>query len=536
MSLGSTKLWTAIKRRNGGEVPDNNKHLLPGYVACLSVVLVFLFLSLCNKKFKALSLLSAVCIVLFIFEIVGIWKTWFLIGPVLIVLILILSFYWLSNSLAGICWQNKVDSIDSVTQNFQSSESELLLYATSSVSYSAFGWQVTTLSKDTQFAFSWPLSAGICQLALGVFFLRRYDAVKGVHSLLFGILWIAFGTNLWLEDYLSESLFLPVPVCVIVFTLLLLLFVLNFRLEVFRSFSYLILCLMVLSLTLFGDKDIFSGIVGILGFVSSLYGVAAHLTRLLEFRFLLPLGQNVFETGLYSRVRCCDSKIRPSDQASTVFPSDMMLGFSKYVDVQCLSFLLNAVATIVIIPESSEHSIHALPFCLGFGGVLQTVVGYIAFSRGLTFESCCNFVFASFWSIWGTSRILDLSNSGISTQSGCISFLFISLVLGGLSTTINVLWFCTSISFTLVVISFLVSGLVDSSSVRLFHVVVTSIFAVVQIYGFLSTFITNMLGQEILPTGKPFITFSHLRSSVDKIVLSDARKASGVRQIAGIVY
>lgn len=537
MSLGITKIWTAIKRHNGGDIPVNNEHLISGYGSSASIMLLFLLVSVFRKPYRIVSLLATLCTVLFIFEIVGIFNIWYKVGPgpIYITLVLILAFQWILNSLHGFYGKNKVDGSDNASQDNKTSRFDVLYYGLSAMSYSTFGWHLTTISKVTQYAFSLPISSGLYLFVLGVSALKLHNFICGAHMITFGVIWFALGSNLWIEDYIHESFSIPVPASVILGVFLILLAVLNIKYEICRSINCLIMYLLILSLTIYGDKSTFSGTVAAIGFFWSLYGAAAHLTRLFEFRIKFPLGINIFENAFLNKVilnmRSCNAKVNPSDKSTSTISADLMLGFSKYADVQSLSFLLNAVTALVLIPESSEYSVHTLPFCIGFGGILQCVVGYIAFSRGLTFESSYNLIFASFWTIWGTVRILHLSDNSI--QSGCISFLFISIVLGCLSATINVLWLCTSASFSLVVISFLVSGLTYGEGSRIYHIVVTSIFSAIQIYGFLSCFSARVLGRGILPSGKPLINVNYLQQSIDKTVLADARKASGVRQIAG---
>jgi len=543
MSDGITSTWTGINERcNITSSANSNDYLIPGYGASVLVVLLLLIISLYNIVHRQIAVLCTICGVLFTFKIVSIWLPSQNLGVIYIILVLFIGYFWLSSALEATGGENIVAVKDSSSRHENQSKSQdyhVMWFATNVISYAVFAVQVTTLSEKTQFAFAWPISSGIIQLVLGVSALRRYDVGGGMHIMLYGLVWTAVGSNLWLEIYQGHDLPLLSPICAILMLYFIILTIINIRLEVLRSVSCCAMALFILSLCVDGGRGIFVGTTACLGFFVSLYGVFAHLSQMLSFRFKFPIGILIFDeksqTGCISKINICSSSVEPT-QAKGSLSSNVMLGYAKYVDVQCLGYLVNSIAALSIITNSSPYSLSGLPYCLGFGGIVQFIVGFIAFSRGHTFESCSYLIYASFWSIWGTVRILDLNDDfkGTENVSGCIAFFIISITLVGLSITVSIVWFCISCCFSLLVLSFIINGL-SNETTEIFHIIISSIFALILLYAFLSSYLKNMFGRDILPTGKPMLTISLLAHGVDKTILADSRRATGVRQIAGML-
>ena len=542
MSDGITSTWTGINERcNITSSANSNDYLLPGYGASVLVVLLLLIVSLYSIVYRQIAVLSAICSVLFTFKIISIWLPLQNLGVIYIILVLFMGYFWLSSTLETIYSENTVAVKDSSSRHANQSRSQdyhVIWFITNTISYAVFAVQVTTLSEKTQFAFAWPISSGIIQLILGVSALRRYDVGGGMHIILYGLVWTAVGSNLWLEMYQEYDLPLVSPICAILMLYFIILTIINIRLEVLRAVSCCAMALFILSLCVDGNRGIFVGTTACLGFFVSLYGVFAHLSQMLSFRFKVPIGILIFDesqTGCISKINICSSRVELT-QAKGSLSSNVMLGYAKYVDVECLGYLVNSVAALSIISNFSTYSLSGLPYCFGFGGIAQFIVGFIAFSRGHTFESCSYLIYASFWSIWGTVRILDLNDDFKGTEhlSGCIAFFIISITLVGLSITVNILWICISSCFSLLVLSFIINGL-SNVTTEIFQIIISSIFALILVYAFLSSYLKNMFGRDILPTGKPMLSISLLAHGVDKTILADSRRATGVRQIAGIL-
>ena len=542
MSDGITSTWTGINERyNITSSANSNDYLLPGYGASVLVVLLLLIVSLYSIVYRQIAVLGAICSVLFTFKIISIWLPLQNLGVIYIILVLFMGYFWLSSTLETIYSENTVAVKDSSSRHANQSRSQdyyVMWFITNTISYAVFAVQVTTLSEKTQFAFAWPISSGIIQLILGVSALRRYDVGGGMHIILYGLVWTAVGSNLWLEMYQEYDLPLVSPICAILMLYFIILTIINIRLEVLRAVSCCAMALFILSLCVDGNHGIFVGTTACLGFFVSLYGVFAHLSQMLSFRFKVPIGILIFDesqTGCISKINICSSRVELT-QAKGSLSSNVMLGYSKYVDVECLGYLVNSVAALSIISNFSTYSLSSLPYCFGFGGIVQFIVGFIAFSRGHTFESCSYLIYASFWSIWGTVRILDLNDDfkGTENVSGCIGFFIISITLVGLSITVNILWICISSCFSLLVLSFIINGL-SNVTTEIFQIIISSIFALILVYAFLSSYLKNMFGRDILPTGKPMLSISLLAHGVDKTILADSRRATGVRQIAGIL-
>jgi hypothetical protein len=119
------------------------------------------------------------------------------------------------------------------------------------------------------------------------------------------------------------------------------------------------MALFIVSLCVDGNRGIFVGTTACLGFFVSLYGVFAHLSQMLSFRFKVPIGILIFDesqTGCISKINICSSRVELT-QAKGSLSSNVMLGYAKYVDVECLGYLVNSVAALSIISNFSTYSL-----------------------------------------------------------------------------------------------------------------------------------------------------------------------------------
>jgi len=219
------------------------------------------------------------------------------------------------------------------------------------------------------------------------------------------------------------------------------------------------------------------------------------------------------------------------------YTSDGMFGSSKYVDAQSIGFAVNSIAAFSLVWVPPGSGLYILPWVLGFGGCIQFAVGFVAFSRGLTFESCSFLLYACFWSIWGSLRSLNVfdDSEGPSLIVGCISFLVVGLLFLALSTTISKVWFAMSMLFNFMVLAFMLQGL-NVPNVNVFEIVVAIAYVLVFTYAFFVTVLKNAYGRDILPVGKPILHISNINSDLSKNFFADPRRATGVRAIAGNVF
>lgn len=509
------------------------------------IFVIFLIGSLGHKDFKLGAVISVICVILYIFEILNVWVHIGGTEIIYILLVVITTFFWFQNAKKKFSCSNQVTPSGSKpahskqkpkTYNFV-----IIWYAMNILSFSVFASHITTVTSNPTNAFSWCLTSGLFQVVMGISAHRRHDAHSATLLLLHGVYWTSISSSMLLNLCLDSTGSIPIPVLSVFIFLFIALSLIDVSLELFRSSYHIVFSLFTLALCIDGFQGTFLGVMGWIGFVFSIYGLSAYISRVSGVSKKIPIGKNIFDKeAIKNKLRnLCKSKVNDvSLQSNTdngLFSKDAMLGYSKYVTMETIGFASNAVAAFSVIWVQADSELYLIPWAVGIGGLVQLTSGFVCFSRGLTFESLSFLIYASFWSIWGSVRGLGLltNDQGNGIIIGCISFMIAGVLLSVLSTVVNKVWLVISLLFDLIVLCFLLKGL-NVMSADVLEIAVSILFALACIYAALSSVIKNALGRDILPTGLPSIQMSKLHSEGTKAVWADGRRTTGVRKIAGM--
>ncbi|XP_060072266.1 uncharacterized protein LOC132552143 [Ylistrum balloti] len=549
-SVGVNHIWTEVnysQNQSSEHYVSAHETLFPGYGGLMLVFLVYLGTSLTSKDFRSCAAVSLICLVMFTFEIINLFVSVQGTGVLHVLLTLIFLYFCFSNVTSHYKRSNFVspDNLKTETNSPNTSihrDHLLLMYSLNIVCFTTFASYVINIISDTRFSFPWLITSGIFEIVVGIASLRRTSHHSASNVIIFGLFWFAVGSSLMAENYVWREMNFIVPTSAVLFLFFFLLAVVEIKLELFSSVYYLMMSLFVLSLGVDGLEGVFIGVMGWAGIVLSLYGLIASSTRLTELEIRFPLGDNIMENQKLTKLFSCFQKLGKNRQTTDILSDshklseDIMLGYSKYVDSQSVGFAANAVAafSLVWIPSGSAPLI--LPWTVGFGGLIQFAVGFVSFSRGLTFESCSFLLYASFWSIWGSVRALDIIEGaqGVTLVVGLVGFLVTGLLFLGLSTTINKIWLLISSVFCLLVVAFLLRGLGVSNYGGL-EIAIAIAYVLIFMYGAMSAILKNVWGRDILPLGKPLLQVSKLHSDRSKALFMDPRRATGVKQTAEIL-
>lgn len=525
-------------------VVTTSESLFPGYGAFLCIFVVFTGLALVQRS-KHIAILSFCLSLACLFEIVSFWRPlsnatgayYVLLGAILI------------HSLFRYLVKRRSAPDSEIPERLRDKQALSIDYvvvgnAMNVVCSAVFASHVTGITSLPSDSFAWVLVPGLLQTICGVVSVRRSDVYHGCHFCLYGVFWAALGVTLAMEFFRDIRTSPLIAVYIFFIVVYLCAGIFSATKELFVSFQNLVFCLFCLALCTDGLSGRFLGAMGWINFLLSLYGLAAHLTRVLKCSTKLPLGRHLFESNriqqnLVEKLRCCASCIYGklqdhSKQPANKMSEDVMLGYSKYADLDMIGFFCNAVAGLAILWPPSGGSIFILPWVFGIGGFLQLVVGCVSFSRGKTFESCAFIVFSCLWLIWGTARGLDFyeGEQCVAVSVGCITFLIVGILLLLLSAVVSKAWFVTTILFNMVCIAFLVDSL-QVEATHSYEVVVMIMFAVVSFYCFTACAVRSITGRALLPLGSPIFNVSYLHAHGGSAIWANAKRDTGVSKIAG---
>lgn len=293
----------------------------------------------------------------------------------------------------------------------------------------------------------------------------------------------------------------------------------------------------LVSLTFDNSAKIAVSIFAWLCFILNVYGFISSLCKSFSFKINFPVGQKGLKkilSKMFANKTFMTNRIGVDNVSKNLFETNTVLGISKYAESESLGYLANVVSVLAFIWVPQEISFLSLPWIMTYGCCLQFVVGFICFSRGHTFESSSFLIFASFWLIWGGLRSLGLfrTDLGMSLGVGICSFLLIGILFAGISITVNKIWTSIFLCFDLMVLATLlqVLGINDGYMIeRIFGTALSISF----VYAFLSSVIKLTYGKEIIPFGRPLQEINKIQQYKDQMLWAPARRASGVREIAG---
>ncbi|KAJ8015764.1 hypothetical protein DPEC_G00029530 [Dallia pectoralis] len=244
----------------------------------------------------------------------------------------------------------------------------------------------------------------------------------------------------------------------------------------------------------------------------------------------IPTGEGVFK-ALVGRVSSLS--LRPHNKSIHT----PYLGYSRYADAEVLGHACSVLAAFSITVSGGVRAplgVLVLPWAVVAGGVLQLLVGSVAFSRGKTLESTAFLLYGVMWSIWGLTRYGGLYGDirGFNLAVGIISILmFNSLVTVG-ALFLNVAWVVYAATFNLIIISFLLDAI--GALPYGYDIGVSIVFGLVSFYCFLSGLFNMTFLTPSLPIGQALINLSGTGGK-DVCPHVQARKATAVQQIAEIM-
>lgn len=291
-------------------------------------------------------------------------------------------------------------------------------HAMNTVAFAIFAGHVTGVYPSAAQGFSWVLTAGSYQLLAAVVAVRRSDTYNGFYFFLHSMFWLSNGYNLCIEYVTGRPAPPFVSVTVIFFIMFFFVALAALFREMYQFLQNIALCILTVAILVDGSSGPFVGAMGWILLVISLYGLAAHVSRIQDSSLKLPLGMRCLEGARFRKFledscKCCLSCLygkhreRPRGGSNrALFSEDFILGYSKYFDLDAVGFASNALVILSILwmPEG----LWVLPWAIVVGGVTQYIVGSVSFARGLTMESCSFFTFGSLWLIWGTARSLGV--------------------------------------------------------------------------------------------------------------------------------
>ncbi|XP_048761488.1 uncharacterized protein LOC125670400 isoform X2 [Ostrea edulis] len=527
----SNEVIQSISEGNSSaETFSQREVLLPGHG---TVALLFGIFSVCLLTYNHKKDLAAFMLLSFLLSVCVIVNTWVdFKGRSLL-------FISLSFTTSYISVKILLESFTRNTQKTQNDDTEFddkrtIRFALNVLSLSPWIFRSIALTDVAARSFVWPLTSGLFLLVHGLSGLRRGTVTVSNYAVVDGLFWSSLGGSMFinvLKDY-TNVLFPAVSIPVLVIFLLLALIL--FYTEVLLSLQYFFLSMFVLVITFDDEGGVSVAVFTWICFTLHVYGYISTLSRSFSFKIQPPVGQNALDkispkcSGLKVFF---ENKVETENSSKNVFESDTMLGYSRYANLEMIGYLSNFISVLLFAWVPSDTTLLLLPWNITFGCCIQFAVGFIGFSRGQTFESSSFLIFASFWSIWGSLRALDVTDSGMSLGIGVGAFLLIGLVFIGLSITVSKAWTGIFACFVLFIITIILKlfGVSDGYIAEKIFAVLLSL---ALLYTFLSYTVKLTCGRDILPLGRPLLQISQISKCKDQMLWASSRKSSGVKQIA----
>lgn len=531
MSDISKEITPMLSQNISEETFKQMEVLLPGHGVLIVLFAIFSFLLLLfnhqkdHVVFMGLSLLSSVCF------ITNMWTN--LKGRSVTFLSLAFITSYISARTFFHSFTKNINNLEEL--DFQSKR--VIRYALNALSLSPWILNSLAVTESSTTGFVWPLSSGLFLLLHGVSGLRWGDITVSTCSIIDGLFWTSVGGSMYVEllkqylDIFSPAVSIPVSFIVLSVA------VVFVQTEILLSFQYLLLSILILTLNFDNNAKIAVSTFAWLSFILNVYGYVSYLCKSFSFKSNFPVGQNGLEkilSKMFANKKFMKNRVGVNKISENLFETNTVLGFSKYAESESLGYLANVVTVLAFVWVPQENSFLSLPWIITYGCCLQFVVGFICFSRGQTFESSSFLIFASFWLIWGGLRSLGLfkTDLGMSLGVGICSFLLIGLLFAGISINVNKIWTSIFLCFDLMLLATLlqVLGINDGYMIeRIFG----SALSISFVYAFLSSIIKMTYGKEIIPFGRPLKEINKIQKDKDQMLWAPARRASGVRKIAG---
>ncbi|KAJ7310357.1 hypothetical protein JRQ81_007267 [Phrynocephalus forsythii] len=377
----------------------------------------------------------------------------------------------------------------------------------------------------------WLWAGGIYQLGVSVFSYRSLDPLAATFSGFTALLKFAGGYCLLVLFWAPEPPPLPMPLCVI-FAILLACVALFVALDSLADGLY-VLFYVAFCIALACRPHGFSGGgpqgISVAIFVASAPMAFLHLYNR-KASVKIPRGEGVLR-ALLSHLSGCQLW----DQKALQAPD---LGHSKYADAEALGYASSVLASFALAVGAAPASPLAtvvLPWVVVAGGILKSLCGFVAFSRGKTLESSAFVLYGTMWIIWGIARYGGLYGTarGFQVAVGVISLMLANTFLVICALFLNASWLAYTLAFELILIDFLLDAV--GALPRGFDVAAAILFGLVSFYCFLSSLVNSTFERPQLPAGRPLVRLSGSGDGRAQCPHLLARKASSVKQVADIM-
>ncbi|XP_015264416.1 PREDICTED: uncharacterized protein LOC107108494 [Gekko japonicus] len=377
----------------------------------------------------------------------------------------------------------------------------------------------------------WLWAGGVYQLGASIFSYRSLDALTATFLGFTSLLKFGEGYSLLILRWVPEEPSFPIPFSV-AFAVLLTILAVFIAIDSLADGLYLLFYVALCIALACSPRGFLEG--GPQGVAVAIF-VASTLLTLLHLyngkaEVKIPRGEGVLK-ALLSRLQVC--KLREGNDLHTPY-----LGYSKYADAEVLGYACSVLASFAITVAAKPNSPLAtivLPWVVAAGGLLKLLCGSLAFSRGKTLESSAFIVYGFMWIIWGIARYGGLYGAarGFQVAVGIVSLMLFNAFLVLCTLFLSISWFIYSLSFELILISFLLDAVGATSTG--YDIAVTIIFGLVSFYCFLSALVNCTFESPQLPVGRPIVRLSGFGGGSTKCLHLPARKASSVKQVAEIM-
>lgn len=376
----------------------------------------------------------------------------------------------------------------------------------------------------------WLWTAGVFQLTMCVLFYRAMDTLAATFYGFTAVLKFAEGYSAFLTSLPTPiQPHSPVPfptVFSVLFFVLALFSCQKSLLEGLYQLFFVAYCIAIAA----QPQGFFQA--GTQGVQGAIFVISAFVLLVASFNMVsstaIPTGQGAFK-AVVARVR--GLKLRAHDKELHA----PHLGYSKYADAEVLGHACSVLAAFAITASAGSRdplTVLILPWVVVAGGALQLLCGSVAFARGKTLESTVFILYGVMWTVWGLTRFGGLygESRSFGVAVGIISFMLFNALVTVAALFLNVAWFAHSLTFQLILISFLLDAV--GALPYGYDIAVTIIFGLVSFYCFLAHIFNSTFQAPQIPLGRPLIKLSGVGGGTDVCPHLPARKATSVQQIA----
>ncbi|XP_018429930.1 PREDICTED: uncharacterized protein LOC108802572 [Nanorana parkeri] len=378
---------------------------------------------------------------------------------------------------------------------------------------------------------AWLWMAAVYQTGICILSYRSYCTLDATHFAFFSILRYAEGFSLLYQILNTSEFSYPLPLSV-VFAILFSVLALFTSIQSLAQSAYLLFYVAYCIALACNPHGFFHG--GSQGVNVAIYIVSAVMLLICLYNSKsptkIPTGEGaikkLFTSNTYFKLRQHKDIHEP------------FLGHSKYGDADALAYASSILAVFAMtMPGNPDDPLVTvvLPWVVVAGGIYNLICGAVAFSRGKTLESSAFMLYGVMWVIWGISRYsgIYITSRGFNTAVGIICFMLFNTFIVFSTFFLSKAWFIYSLSFQLILISFLLDSV--NALPMGYDIAVTIIFGLVGFYCFLATLFNSTMEAPQIPVGTPFIKISGFSNERSKCPHLVASRTSSVRQIAEIM-